>query len=52
MQPTYLADEYGAQSNADVFRVFKDSDDEYLSRVWLRDPIIVSGTGNGAFYPR
>jgi hypothetical protein len=35
---TYLADEYGAQINAVFFRVFKDREREYLSRVWLRDP--------------
>jgi hypothetical protein len=34
----YLADEYGAAINAVYFRFFKDSDREYLSRVWLIDP--------------
>jgi hypothetical protein len=35
---TYLADEYGAAINAVFFRFFKDSSNEYLSRVWLIDP--------------
>jgi hypothetical protein len=33
----YLADEYGVRINAVFFRVFKDSDREYLTRAWLRD---------------
>src|SRR5260370_11243278 len=30
--------EYGVPLNALFFRVFKDSDREYLTRAWLRDP--------------
>ncbi len=56
---TYLADQYGAQINAVFFRVFKDGSNEYLSRVWLRDPTEVevslannphAGDWNGEFY--
>jgi len=56
---TYLADQYGAQINAVFFRVFKDGANEYLSRVWLRDPTEVEiaatngpniGDWNGEFY--
>jgi hypothetical protein len=56
---TYLADQYGAQINAVFFRVFKDGGNEYLSRVWLRDPTEVeiasanrpnAGDWNGEFY--
>lgn len=35
----YLADEYGASVNAAFFRVFQDGGVEYLSRVWLMDPV-------------
>lgn len=34
----YLAAEYGVRINAVFFRVFKDGDREYLTRVWLREP--------------
>lgn len=34
----YLSDEYGVRINAVFFRVFRDGDREYLSRVWLREP--------------
>jgi hypothetical protein len=34
----YLADEYGVAVNAVFFRFFRDSGNEYLSRVWLIDP--------------
>lgn len=56
---TYLADQYGAQINAVFFRIFKDGTQEYLSRVWLRDPTEVeikveekreAGAWNGEFY--
>jgi hypothetical protein len=36
---TYLSDEYGAAINAVFFRFFKDGNSEYLSRVWLIDPV-------------
>jgi hypothetical protein len=35
---TYLAEQYGVAINAIFFRVFKDGDREYLTRVWFRDP--------------
>ena len=56
---TYLADQYGAMINAVFFRVFKDGKNEFLSRVWLRDPTEVdikveekraAGPWNGEFY--
>lgn len=34
----YLADYYGVNINAVLFRLFKDGDREYLTRAWLRDP--------------
>jgi hypothetical protein len=34
----YLSEEHDVAINAVFFRVFKDGDREYLSRVWLRDP--------------
>ena len=34
----YLANESDVSINAVFFRVFKDGDREYLTRVWLRDP--------------
>lgn len=34
----YLSEEYGVRINAVFFRVFRDGDREYLSRVWLREP--------------
>ena len=37
----YLADEYDVRINAIFFRVFKDGEREYLSRVWLNDPTTV-----------
>jgi hypothetical protein len=35
---SYLSEEHDVAINAVFFRVFKDGDREYLSRVWLRDP--------------
>ena len=35
---TYLAEEYGVDINAVFFRVFRDGENEYLSRAWLADP--------------
>jgi hypothetical protein len=35
---TYLAEEYGVSINAVFFRVFRDGENEYLSRAWLADP--------------
>ncbi len=34
----YLADEYGAAINVVFFRFFRESNTEYLTRVWLIDP--------------
>lgn len=34
--------------NAVFFRVFKDGDREYLSRVWLRDPTLSESTPEAA----
>ncbi len=34
----YLADEYDVRMNVVFFRVFQDSGNRYLSRVWLLDP--------------
>lgn len=34
----YLADNYNVPVNAVFFRVFKDGDNEFLTRAWLRDP--------------
>ncbi|NQV28720.1 MAG: DUF91 domain-containing protein [Rhodopirellula sp.] len=34
----YLADEYDVRINAIFFRVFRDGDREYITRVWLKDP--------------
>jgi Endonuclease NucS len=54
----YLADSHDVAINAVFFRVFKDGDREYLSRVWLRDPseaesdseLRAPGQWNGEFY--
>lgn len=35
---TYLAEEYGVSINAVFFRVFRDGQNEYMSRAWLTDP--------------
>jgi len=37
----YLSEAHDVSINAVFFRVFKDGDREYLSRVWLRDPSAV-----------
>ncbi|MCC6322236.1 MAG: DUF91 domain-containing protein [Phycisphaerales bacterium] len=34
----YLAEEHDVRINAVFFRVFRDTEREYLTRVWLRDP--------------
>lgn len=34
----YLAETYSVPVNAVFFRVFKDGDNEFLTRAWLRDP--------------
>jgi len=55
----YLADEYDVNINAVFFRVFKDGDNEYLSRAWLREPGMAEiapraktekGTWNNEYY--
>lgn len=55
----YLAKEYGVNINAVFFKVFRDGNQEYLSRAWLRDPIgeavetvkeTVRGKWNGEYY--
>jgi hypothetical protein len=55
---TYLSEDHDVSINAIFFRVFKDGDREYLSRVWLRDPSEVeadseakaAGEWNGEYY--
>jgi len=55
---TYLAEEHNVPINAVFFRVFRDGDREYLSRMWFIDPTIpapvISGDDkepwNGEFY--
>lgn len=34
----YLSEEYNVEISAIFFRVFKDGDNEYLTRAWLREP--------------
>jgi len=57
----YLADEYGVHINAVFFRVFREGDREYLTRVWFRYPAEVTaglggeeaaekGEWNGEYY--
>jgi hypothetical protein len=36
----YLAEQYQVNINAVFFQVFKDGDREYLTRAWLRDPMM------------
>jgi hypothetical protein len=45
----YLAEEFDVPINAIFFRVFRDGQREYLTRVWLRDPTLpeVSGKDTG-----
>lgn len=38
---TYLAEEHGVAINAVFFRVFRDGDQQYLTRAWLADPDLV-----------
>jgi hypothetical protein len=44
----YLASEYDVRINAVFFRVFKDGDREYLTRVWLRDPTLPESAAEAA----
>ena len=55
----YLAGYHEININAVLFRLFKDSDREYLTRAWLRDPGAIPGdsvsdsptsTWNGEYY--
>lgn len=56
----YLASEYEVRINAIFFRVFKDGERQYLTRIWLRDPTMPDvletkrtrevGEWNGEFY--
>jgi hypothetical protein len=41
----YLADYHEVGINAIFFRLFRDGDREYLTRVWLRDPTAVATDG-------
>ena len=57
---TYLMDQYGVEINAVFVRMFEDDDRKYLTRAWLKEPVVLPaetlsrpGTGgewNGEFY--
>jgi hypothetical protein len=38
---SYLSEHHGLQINAVFFRVYRDGDREYLTRVWFKDPATV-----------
>ena len=47
----YLAGYHEININAVLFRLFKDSDREYLTRAWLRDPVRFQATLSATHRP-